>query len=61
MRRLTESERNVLEIGGTSCTHAALFRGRVDTHEDEVGLFDTLIDLCGKKKVPSARFAYDGL
>ena len=58
---MSGGRKDVLEIGGTSCTHTALFRGRVDAHEDEIGFLDALIDLCSKEKVPSACFAYDSL
>ena len=64
MRRLAGRQvgrKDILEIGSTSCAHAALFRGRVDAHEDEIGLLDTLIDLCRKEKVPTARFTDNGL
>lgn len=51
---LSPTQKHVLEISGEPCAHTALLRGCVHTDEDEVGLFDTLIDIGREEKVASA-------
>ena len=47
----------VLEIGGEPSTHTALLRRRVDADEDQIGLFNPLVDIGGEEEIATACLA----
>lgn len=47
-------DRHVLKICSEASTNAALLRRRVDTDEDQIGLLDALVHVCGEEEVASA-------
>lgn len=47
----------VLEIGGEPSTHTALLRRRVDADEDQIGLFNRLVDVGGEEEIAATCLA----
>jgi len=47
----------VLEIGSEPSADATLFRGRVDADEDQIGLFNRLVDIGGEEEIATACLA----
>lgn len=47
---------DVLQVRCKPSSYTALFRGRVDTDKDEIGLLNCLVNIGGKEEITSARF-----
>ena len=50
-----------LEISREACTDTTFFCRRVDADENEIGVLDSRVDICGKEKIAPPGFPHDVL